>query len=135
MKVIDASALAAFVLKEPCWREIATHLAEGVASINHVFKEVANAIWRRRRSGDISVEEAYAMIEALKKLVDAVEVVDEMRYLWTAFEIALKHNLTIYDSLYIAVAQESHKPLITLDEKQRRVAEELSIPTICPSTT
>ena len=44
----------------------------------------------------------------------------EDRYIDAALEIALKYGLTVYDSLYIALALKNKKPLLTLDTKQKR---------------
>jgi predicted nucleic acid-binding protein len=42
--VVDASALAKYVLKEEGWREIRKVLEGGAVSVDHVVKEVSNAI-------------------------------------------------------------------------------------------
>ncbi len=41
--------------------------------------------------------------------------------------IALSEGLTIYDSLYIALAIDKGLPLLTLDERQKSVALKLNI--------
>ena len=45
MIVVDASLLAAFVLGEPGWERLASYV-RGSCSVDHVVKEVANAIWK-----------------------------------------------------------------------------------------
>ena len=126
--MVDASALAAFILKEEGWEELARYLRRCV-SVDHVVKEVANAIWRafylRKR---MSLDEARHALRLLLKLVERnVEIYPEVRYLEKAFAISAEYGITVYDALYIALAQDRNLPLLTLDEKQRCVAKTLGI--------
>jgi len=52
------------------------------------------------------------------------------KYLDKALEIALKYKITVYDSLYIALANEKNMPLLTLDEEQVNVAKKIGIEVI-----
>ncbi|WP_252900442.1 hypothetical protein [Vulcanisaeta sp. JCM 14467] len=45
MIVIDASALTAFILKEPGWQSLSKYIMNSV-SVDHIIKEVMNAIWK-----------------------------------------------------------------------------------------
>ena len=47
--------------------------------------------------------------------------------------IALKHQLAVYDSIYIALAKYSSLPLITLDQKQSNAAQSEGV-TLLPIT-
>ncbi len=40
-----------------------------------------------------------------------------------ALEIGLKHQLAIYDSIYIALAEKLIYPLITVDQRQARATQ------------
>lgn len=40
-----------------------------------------------------------------------------------ALEIGLKHQLAIYDSIYIALAENLSYPLITVDQRQSKAAQ------------
>jgi len=40
-----------------------------------------------------------------------------------ALEIGLKHQLAIYDSIYIALAEKLNYPLITVDQKQAKASQ------------
>lgn len=42
-------------------------------------------------------------------------------------ERSSKPGVTVYDALYIALAQERGIPLLTLDEKQRKIAGDLGL--------
>ena len=51
----------------------------------------------------------------------------ELKYLSMMMNISLKRSITIYDSLYIAQAVMENTSLLTLDGKQRRIAEKLKV--------
>ena len=130
--MIDASALAKFVLKEPSWKNLKKYLRDSV-SVDHVFKEVANSIWKTYRRGFITLEDAKRKYEALKLLVEnVIEIVDEREFMDRAFKIALKNNITIYDALYIALSQEKELTLLTSNHLQAKTAEKLGIQVIKP---
>ena len=131
MIVIDASTLAKFILKEEGWEEVAEHLKAGTLSIDHVVKEVANAVWKRFRQGAASREVSKIMLNALKEILErAVKVEEELTYLDRAAEIAFDRGITIYDSLYIAMAKEKGLRLLTSDEIQASVATAENVDTI-----
>jgi len=54
-------------------------------------------------------------------------LVSELHYLDESLKIALEHGITLYDSLYIALALREEKPLLSLDAKQRQIAEKLGV--------
>jgi len=121
--VIDASTLTRFVLKEEGWREVAEYLRAGTMSVDHIVKESVNAIWMRFRRGEMSLTEAKITIEALKEILDkAVRVEGELAYLDEAVNISFSRGVTIYDSLYIAMAKKKGFKLMTVDEIQANAA-------------
>ena len=129
MTVIDASALAKYLLRERGWESVEPHLERGAYSLDLAIKEVANAIWKhavaRRRIG---LETARKLYRALRLLVDEGVVVlePEERYVDEAFEIALSTGLPVYDALYVAQAR-AKGGLVTADEGQARVARSLGV--------
>jgi len=129
--VIDASTLAKFILKEEGWEEVAEQLKAGTLSLDLVVKEVANAVWKRFRQGAVSREEAKSMLNALKEIQErAIKIEEELTYLDGAAEIAFDRDITIYDSLYIALAKEKGLNLLTADETQASVATAENVDTI-----
>uniref|UniRef100_A0A7J3KGU3 PIN domain-containing protein n=1 Tax=Staphylothermus marinus TaxID=2280 RepID=A0A7J3KGU3_STAMA len=131
MIVIDASALIAFLLREEGWRSIAQYMVQTM-SIDHVLKEFYNALWKSINVKKyVSSSDAVKILDLLHSYVDKNMLIEpEELYLNKAFEIALNHNITVYDALYIAQAHHHNKPLLTLDQKQREVANKLGIKTI-----
>jgi len=121
--VIDASILVKFILKEEGWNKIADFLKAGTISVDLVIKETVNAIWKRVMRKEISLEEAKSMFEAMKEILNkAVIIENEMDYIDEAFEISIRRNITVYDSLYIALAKKKKLELLTADEIQAQVA-------------
>jgi len=127
--VVDASALAKYLLREEGWELVEGYLVKGVVSVDHVVKEVANAIWkhvavRRVIPRELGIE----LLKALKKLVEERVVVLESEglYIEKGFEIAISYGVTLYDALYVAQALK-HGELLTSDEKQAEVAKALGI--------
>jgi len=105
--VIDASALAKFILREENWGKVYEILSTEVISVDHVVKEVANTIWRHYSIYKAcSLDVAIKRFQLLKKIIDEelVSLESELKYLDKAFEIATQNNIPVYDALYIAQA-------------------------------
>ena len=126
--MVDASALAAFILKEEGWEGLTEYLVYSL-SLDHVMKEVANAIWKAARLRKVlSEDEAWKAYEILRRIVGKnVVIVPELDYLNRSLEIALKFGITVCDALYLALAEERGLPLLSLDDKQREVAKKLGV--------
>jgi len=82
--------------------------------------ECTNVLWKQIRFQGMSLKDAQALLKHLKKL--PLIQVPMRSHLNTALIIGAKHQLAIYDSLYVALAMKSSYPLITLDVPQSRVA-------------
>jgi predicted nucleic acid-binding protein len=125
VKVVDASIISAFILKEPDWEELA-NIVSKATTIDHAMKETLNAIWKAYEKGYISREDAETKGKALIRLFDSnLEVIDEAQVIQEAFKIALSKNTTIYDSLYIALAKLTSTKLYTLDKKQAQKSQDI----------
>lgn len=126
--LIDASALAAYILKEEGWEKIRDYLLQGVFSPELVLKETINAILIARRREIITNEQAEKCVKALMELSKSnVKIVDQKDVLEEAFNIATKDNLSIYDAVYIALARRLKTTLITFDKKQAESAKKEGI--------
>ena len=82
--------------------------------------ECANVLWKHVRFHGISPVEAENLIKALIGL--DVVITPAAGLLPRALEIGLKHQLAVYDSVYIALAEQSGYPLITDDNRQASAA-------------
>ena len=126
MKVIDASSLAKFVNRESGWKAVEYYLVEGCITLELAIKEVLNSIWKRYVKGDLNLELVQKiMLEFINNF--PVKTIDQSIFLAEAIKISLKHKITIYDSLYLALAVKEGLELITSDEKQHKIALEENI--------
>ncbi|MEM2344338.1 MAG: type II toxin-antitoxin system VapC family toxin [Thermoproteota archaeon] len=127
MKVVDTTLIAAFVMKEPGWERLVDTLVNAV-TLDMAIKESMNVIWKAYRNKKIDFENAKAKARILIELAElSLRVIDEMDFIEKAFEIACSENLTIYDSLFLALAEDRNAILYTLDRKQAEKAERLKI--------
>ena len=80
---------------------------------SHLPVEVANAIWKNMRRGEITSElGTNALAETLRfpiVYVDSLELLDQ------AFSLATRYDRTIYDALYVALALQQQCPFVTAD--------------------
>lgn len=80
-----------------------------------MISECGNVFWRRCRQGDITPEEATESLTDLLAL--NVLLVPTSSLVQSALRLALQHQRTVYDALYLALAHERDCPLITADER------------------
>lgn len=128
MIVADASAILAFLFKERGWRELAKYLI-CCTSVNHIVEEVTNAIWRATYVKKVlNKEQAVKMLTLFKKMIGInLILVSDVDYLEDAFKLALEYGVSVYDCLYVVLAYRTNSYLLTLDEKQRKIAHDLEV--------
>jgi predicted nucleic acid-binding protein len=80
-----------------------------------LISECANVFWRRCRQGDITPAEATESLADLLTL--NVPLVSATSLVQSALQLALHHQRSVYDALYLALAQERRCSLITADER------------------
>ena len=125
MRVIDSSVIAAFILQEPGWEKLASYLVGWTLDI--AFLETMNAIVKALRRGRIDVEDARLRVKALESL-KTMNVESAFRLLPCIPKLVLNSKLTVYDAVFIALAQEKMLPLVTLDKTQYEEAIRLGVP-------
>jgi len=129
VRIIDASSLAKYVNHEKGWKNIESYLIEGCVTLDLAVKEVLNSIWKRYLRSEFKIEQAQnIMFEFLNNI--PVKTIAQNKYLADAIKISLKYKITIYDSLYLALAIREGLELITSDEKQYKVAISENLKTI-----
>lgn len=129
--MIDASALAKYILHEDGWDQVSKYLRErrSLYSIDHILKECGNVIWKHcyvRKL--VGVDTAPNLFQKLMKVVDVQVIIvePENTYLERALEISLNSGLPVYDALYIAQA-ERYGEILTSDESQVGIARALGV--------
>jgi len=122
VRVIDSSSLVKFFSKEKGWEKVAQIIKEGVITLDLSIKEVANALWKKILIGEMNEDLAIKILYDLLKL-EAIIIVNQDEYLIEAFKIANRNKITIYDSLFIALAKSKNLELVTCDIKQYEIAK------------
>jgi predicted nucleic acid-binding protein len=128
--VIDAPAIIAFFLREEGWENLKPYMKRGF-SVDHVVKEFYNAVWKAMYLlKTLDYESMQKVLELFNSYIENNLILEpEEKYIDKALNIALEVSMTIYDSLYIALALDKKTPLLTLDKKQRDTALRLGIRT------
>ncbi len=129
--MVDASAIVKYVLREDGWEKVSWYVRtrRPLASVDHLLKEVGNAIWKHARVRRvISVDLAVELYERFIRLVETGVIVlePETAYLLDALRIALEHGVTLYDALYIAQARRKGE-LLTSDVRQAEAALAMNV--------
>jgi predicted nucleic acid-binding protein len=129
VRIIDSSSLVKFFSKEKGWEKVAQIISEGVITLDLSIKEVANALWKKVLKGDLNEDIAIKILSDLLKR-EAMIIVNQDEYLIEAFKIANKNKITIYDSLFIALAKSKNLELVTSDIKQYEIAKNEGVNTL-----
>lgn len=124
--IVDASVVVQLLVTEPYTTETKTLFAT-IDDGNKLFVpefgllECTNVLWKHVRFQGLNQSDAEKQIAILIAL--DVVIVPVAGLMPRALEIGVKHQLAIYDSIYIALAEKLNYPLITVDQKQSKAAQ------------
>jgi predicted nucleic acid-binding protein len=125
--VIDASIATKWLSAEPDSAKAARILERDDAFIapDIVLAETANALWKKYRTGDIDkggLDDAVAaLLAADLVLIGTSELLKE------ATALAAAHKHSVYDCLYLALAQHRGAVLATADDRLARLSRSVQI--------
>jgi len=77
--------------------------------------EFGNILWKKCRAGELDGTTAGEILDNFKR--SPLVVQPQGAFLKLAWEIALKHRQTFYDSLYLALAMAEKARMVTADRK------------------
>lgn len=80
-----------------------------------LISECGNVFWRRCRQGDFTPEEATEHIADLLTL--DMPLIPASSLVQSALRLALHHQRSVYDALYLSLSEERGCPLMTADER------------------
>lgn len=78
-----------------------------------IFAEVGNILWKKYRLQELTLDTAGAILDDFKRL--PFNSHENESLLDAAWQIATTHQCTVYDSLYVALAQTEGCLLVTAD--------------------
>lgn len=111
--VLDASVAIKVFLDEEGSVEARALVASGARFIAPalVLAEIADVLLKRRRRREVTPAFATAVLQRAATLFDELARIESLTT--RAFEIAADHQLTAYDALYLALAEDRKRPLAT----------------------
>ncbi|MFS8036503.1 type II toxin-antitoxin system VapC family toxin [Xanthobacter sp. AM11] len=96
-----------------------------------VQSEVANALWKKKRAGAMTVEDAIEINAQLPPFFQRLFPVEPL--LAPAIELSFRLDHPIYDCVYLSLAREMDCPLLTADGRlARKTAGQTDLPPILP---
>jgi predicted nucleic acid-binding protein len=121
---LDANVLVKLVMNEPGSKEARANVSDSLKkgftlhTVDLALAESLNAIWKHVNFlKDLKAEEAEPTMKDLIRVYDWLSIVTSREITEETARIALAHNITIYDSLYIAAAQKLKGTLYTADQQ------------------
>ncbi len=86
-----------------------------------LLAEVAQVLWKKEQRGHLTPSEAAEVLEAIVAL--PVNLVTHRELLPSAVELARRQGLTVYDALFLALAERHGAALVTADQALRDASE------------
>jgi predicted nucleic acid-binding protein len=123
--VIDSCVVAKWVLPEADSKQAmrlfhnTVGRGERLVVLDVALVEAANAVWKKSHRRLISLEEARRYLGELLEMPIQTRAANTL--LATAMDIAVKYDCSIYDALFVALANDLRLPGITADEPLVRV--------------
>jgi predicted nucleic acid-binding protein len=128
--VLDASAAVRMVMRA----EHADGLLESVATATVVAapslyaSEVANALWKYAKAGNLDAETALERLEESINLIDAFT--PDWELTTEALTEAVRFKHPVYDLLYAVLARRTGCAVLTMDERLRRLLGQMGVGTV-----
>ncbi|ABS67435.1 PilT protein domain protein [Xanthobacter versatilis] len=129
--VVDASIVLKWFFDEGDRAEARALLASGASLLapTLVQAEVANALWKKKRAGAMTVEDAIHICAQLPPFFQRLFPVEPL--LPVAIELSFRLDHAIYDCIYLSLARETDCPFLTADRRlARKAAGERDLPPI-----
>ncbi len=101
--------------------------AQPIVVPGHWFAEIANGMLVGERRRRTTIEERARFIDRVALLDLEVDAIDPSEVFDRILPLARAHRLTIYDTLYLELAERRGLPLASLDEDLNRAARDAGI--------
>lgn len=116
--VVDASVAVKWLADEAFSDEATSLLTSGstLAAPALIYAEVINAFWAMHRRGEISAADLSAAVDTLKAAPIAVPF-SMLQLAASAARLATDLDHPAYDCFYLALAIQTHYPVVTADSR------------------
>ena len=133
--VIDASAVIRLFIPDgrvPDGLENFLRKAEQGAGValapELIVAEAANVLLKKHRRGELTELEIREILSVLMNL--PIRLISHKPIIDSALDIAMQFQLTVYDSIYLAIARTQNACIFSADDQINNAARSLSLP-IC----
>jgi len=115
--VVDASVAVKWFVREPRHDRALALITPGISCVapDLIFPEVGNALWLKRRRGEVAADQARLAIAALEGFFERIVRSEEIAV--SALEIGEALDHPIYDCFYLACARHTAARLVTDDSR------------------
>lgn len=113
--VVDASVAVKWFLPET-HAEAARRVLGGRRQLlapDLIWAEIGNVLWKKCRRVEVAGDEARRILDDFRQF--PIRITSAKPLLDPAWDIAVRFDLSVYDSLYVALAVSRDCPLITAD--------------------
>lgn len=128
--IVDASRIGNAILPDErgefTERLLEIILASDLHEPVHWPFEIGNLVLKASRRGRIAIVERNEARDSLALLIDGAEV-ESVSFAMQAFELAIIHNISVYDAGYLEMALRTGLPLLTSDGPLGRAAESAGV--------
>lgn len=124
--MVDSTLLSHVLLKGKDWEKFAEYIPNS-ATLDLAITETLNAVINAKRKRIINEEIANKLLLALNEFSSSMRIYESKYYLARAFKVATLHNINIYSALYLALAEDLGYRLLSLDQRQIKIAGKLGI--------
>jgi predicted nucleic acid-binding protein len=114
--VVDASVAVKSVLREEyeaAARRVVSH--RRLLAPHLLWAEIGNTLWQRHRRREASIEEVRGIIADVRRL--PVVTFAHWPLLPAAFDLAISLDRTVYECLYLALAEARNSVMVTADRR------------------
>lgn len=119
--VVDSSVFIKWFLPEPLAAEaraIRAAAQTGALTLRApdlIYAELGNIVWKKHTQQGLAATDAQAVIDAVRAL--PLIITPAAALLEDTYRLAVLHDRTVYDALYLALSVRETCPCVTADER------------------
>jgi len=124
--VIDTSTAIKWYIPEPLsdaavyYLELYRQEKARLLAPDFIIAEMGNVLWKKVRQDELTIEGARQVSDILSNYLP-IKLIPSRELMPAALEIAIAIGLTVYDSLYLALAVSVEAPLVTADQEIKKL--------------